>query len=87
MRYLTLVLFFNLFCFLACQHQPANQSQQTSHLVIVETACLMQGFLCVMQYFKDRSGLLWNLLMSCAKVQEGLFKLGFTYSINNSTIK
>jgi hypothetical protein len=34
-----------------------------------------------------RSGLLWNLFMSCPEVQEGLHKLGFTFNIPNAIPK
>ncbi len=29
-----------------------------------------------------RSGLLWNLFMSCPEIQKGLYKLGFTVNAN-----
>jgi len=37
-----------------------------------------QGPIVVMME-NHRSGLLWNLFMSCPEVQQGLTKLGFTY--------
>ena len=51
MRYLKLVLFLCLFCFLACQHQPANQSQQTDHSVISDDSLLTLVQYNTFQYF------------------------------------
>jgi len=67
MRYLNLVLFINLFCFIACKSQPANQSKQQKPAVVSDDSLLTLVQHNTFQYFWEGAEPVSGL--ACERIQ------------------